>query len=502
MLYQALQKHASERPMDIALQGIDDKLGNIQINYQQLFDEISSLQTQLNQLIKNACPVMALALDNHPAWMMVDLAAMVNFIPLVPLPLFFSNAQVLHALTDAGANVLICDNPAHFCDMLGDVVTGQSKITVAGKTLTLLQLNIPAKKLPKGTAKITYTSGTTGAPKGVCLSQQAMLSVANAIKSATNLTPNDAHLCVLPLSTLLENVAGVYAILLAGATAHILPSAQVGLIGSSLDIDQLCKALASTKASTAILIPQLLNALVTACEGGVKLPHLRFVAVGGAHVAIPLLQRAASLKLPVFEGYGLSESASVVALNTLYAQKIGSAGKPLPHIEIAFSAENEILVKGANLLGYTGDIAVDAADSFVKTGDIGYLDADGFLFINGRKKNIFITSFGRNVSPEWVERELTSCDTILQACLFGEAKPWNTAIIFPKEHATFAQIEASIQRVNASLPDYARITEWLPAYAPFSIQNQQLTANGRLKRDVIWLAYQQQVDVLYALSTV
>lgn len=501
MLIEALQKHASERLMDIALQGIDNKLDAIHINYQQLFDGITRLQTEFNLYIKNAAPVLALALDNHPAWMMVDLAAMANNIPLVPLPLFFSNAQVLHALTDAGANVLICDNPAHFCMMLGDVVTGQSTLTVAGKTLTLLHLNIPAKKLPKDTAKITYTSGTTGAPKGVCLSTQAMLSVANAIQTATNLTPNDAHLCVLPLSTLLENVVGVYAVLLTGATAHILPSTQVGLNGSCLNIQQLCKALATTKASTAILIPQLLNALVTACEGGVKLPHLRFVAVGGAHVAIPLLQRAAALKLPVFEGYGLSESASVVALNTQNAQKIGSAGKPLPHIEIAFSAEHEILVKGANLLGYTGDIAIDSADSFIKTGDIGYLDADGFLFINGRKKNIFITSFGRNVSPEWVERELTSCDEILQACLFGEAKPWNTAIILPNEHATFVQIEASIQAVNASLPDYARITEWLPAYTPFSIHNQQLTANGRLKRDVIWQAYQQQINVLYALST-
>lgn len=502
MLIEALQKHASERPMNIALQGVDDKLGNIKINYQQLFDEITRLQTEFNQQIKNGAPVLALALDNQPAWMMVDLAAMVNKLPLVPLPLFFSNAQMLHALKDAGANVLICDNPTYFYDILGDVVSGQTELTVTGKVLTLLHIDILSKRLPKDTAIITYTSGTTGAPKGVCLGRQAMLSVANAIKTATELSPNDVHLCVLPLSTLLENVAGVYAVLLAGATAYILPSAQVGLNGSQLNIQHLCKALTDTKASTAILIPQLLNALVTACEAGVKLPHLRFVAVGGAHVAIPLLQRAAALKLPVFEGYGLSESASVVALNTPAANKIGSAGKPLPHIEIAFSDENEILVKGANLLGYTGDLAVDSADSFIKTGDIGYLDTDGFLFINGRKKNIFITSFGRNVSPEWVERELTSCDEILQACLFGEAKPWNTAIIVPSEHATFAQIEAAITNINANLPDYARITEWLPAFAPFSIQNQQLTANGRLKRDAIWQAYQQQINVLYALSTV
>jgi long-chain acyl-CoA synthetase len=497
MLIEALKKHAAESRMDIGLQGSD-----LQLNYAQLLHEVTQLQAQLRQQVSHETPVLAFALDNAPAWMVVDLAAMANDIPLVPLPLFFSNAQLLHAITDAGANCLICDNAPHFCAILGEVVTGQSTLSVAGKTLTLLQLNIASKSLPKGTAKITYTSGTTGAPKGVCLSKHAMLSVARAIQTATQLSAHDVHLCVLPLSTLLENVAGVYAVLLAGATAHVLPSAQVGLTGSSFNIQQLCAALAHTKASTAILIPQLLSALVGACEAGTQLPHLRFVAVGGAHVAIPLLQRASALKLPVFEGYGLSESASVVALNTPAANKIGSAGKPLPHIEIAFSAENEILVKGASLLGYTGDMTVDSAEDYIKTGDIGYLDADGFLMINGRKKNIFITSFGRNVSPEWVERELTSCDTIVQACLFGEAKPWNTAIILPSVGATFAQIEASIQTVNANLPDYARITEWLPALAPFSIQNQQLTANGRLKRDMIWQQYETQVNALYAPSTV
>jgi long-chain acyl-CoA synthetase len=501
MLIKALQNHAAERRMDIALQGSEKVLGDIQLNYQQLFDEIRHLQTEFNQQIKNASPVLALALDNHPAWMIVDLAAMASRIPLLPLPLFFSNTQVLHAITDGGANSLICDNPQHFSSILGDIVSGQSTLTIAGKTLTLLTLNIPAKKLPKDTAKITYTSGTTGAPKGVCLSTQAMLSVASSIKTTTQLSPNDEHLCVLPLSTLLENVAGVYAVLMAGATAHIFPSTLVGLNGTSLNIQQLCKALADTKASTAILIPQLLSALVTACEAGVKLPNLRFMAVGGAHVSSSLLQRAAALKLPVFEGYGLSESASVVALNTPAANKIGSAGKLLPHIEISFSDENEILVKGSNLLGYTGEIAVAAIDTYIKTGDIGYLDDEGFLFINGRKKNIFITSFGRNVSPEWVERELTSCDEILQACLFGEAKPWNTAIIVPTEHATFAQIEAAITSINTNLPDYARVTEWLPAFAPFSIQNEQLTVNGRLKRDSIWQAYQQQINVLYALTS-
>ena len=490
MLIKLLSQLTPEKRLDIALRGHD-----IAINYAQMLDEVLRVQTQLN-LQHNPAPI-ALSLDNHPAWVIVDLAAMASDIALVPLPLFFSDAQLLHAINDAGAGTLITDTPQRFIALLGDAITSQTTLIIANKTLTQLNLTTAKPHLPANTAKITYTSGTTGTPKGVCLSNQAMLNVANAIKTATQLNAKDQHLCVLPLSALLENVAGVYAALLAGATAHILPSAQVGFSGSSLEIKQLLHAFSSTKASTAIFIPQLLNALVLACEAGATLPDLRFLAVGGAHVSPQLLQRAAQLGLPVFEGYGLSESASVVALNTPHANKQGSVGKPLPHVTIAFAHDHEILVKGANLLGYTSNTAVDRVDDFIKTGDIGYCDADGFLFINGRKKNIFITSFGRNVSPEWVERALLNSPVITQVCLFGEAKPWNTAIIVPAENATFAQIEQAINEANKDLPDYARVTEWLPANTPFTVHNQQLTSNGRLKRDVIWQQYQAQIDAHY-----
>ena len=366
----------------------------------------------------------------------------------------------------------------------------------------MLHLNIVAKPLPALTAKITYTSGTTGQPKGVCLSEQAMLNVASSIKKMVNLTAADQHLCVLPLSTLLENVAGLYAILLAGGTAHIMSSETVGLTGSSLNIQQLHQTLESTKANTAIFIPELLTALVSACGAGASLlPHLRFLAVGGASVAPALLTRANQLGLPVFEGYGLSESASVVALNKVADNKIGSVGKLLPHLDIQFSDENEILVKGANYLGYTNTKSIQQKEeqkSWLSTGDIGYLDEDGYLFINGRKKNIFITSYGRNVSPEWVERDLTSTPAIAQACLFGEAKPWNTALIVSKDDASVETISSAIEVINQSLPDYARVNKWLLASEPFAVANKQLTPNGRLKRDVIWNAYQESINTLYA----
>lgn len=489
-LIEVIQQHAATMPNHIAL-----KTEHTAYSYRQFLAEIIQTQFWLNaQNIKGA--TIALAMDNHPAWATVDIAASAINIPTVPLPAFFSDTQIMHAVKDAGATLLVTDNPQRFSALFGRLVSQKTTMLVMGKRLMVMHLSITPQALPASTIKITYTSGTTGQPKGVCLSEQAMLNVATSIQHAVNLSPQDQHLCVLPLSTLLENVAGLYTTLLAGGTAHILASETVGLNGSALNVIKLIKALESSQANTAIFIPELLTALVTACEANVtKLPHLRFIAVGGASVSPSLLARAKKLAMPVFEGYGLSESASVVALNNSASNKVGSVGKPLPHLAIQLSKKNEILVKGANYLGYTN--SPSQLDEWLHTGDIGYVDEDGYLFINGRKKNIFITSYGRNVSPEWVERDLTSTSAIAQACLFGEAKPWNTALIVSKADATVETISSAIEAINQSLPDYARVSKWLLASEPFAVGNKQLTPNGRLKREVIWDAYQSTIDALY-----
>jgi long-subunit acyl-CoA synthetase (AMP-forming) len=200
----------------------------------------------------------------------------------------------------------------------------------------------------------------------------------------------------------------------------------------------------------------------------------------------------------VFEGYGLSECASVVALNTEGARRIGSVGKPLAHAQVKFAEDGEILVAGATLLGYTGDAPLQP-NEFWPTGDTGHLDEEGFLHLTGRKKNIFITSFGRNVSPEWVERELTLHPAIAQAAVFGEARPWNVAVIVPRGATpeALAAVNQAIDEANRVLPDYARVKHWMPAQTPFLPQNGQLTANGRLKRAAIWQLYQTSIEQLY-----
>ncbi len=493
-LLQAVSRNTSNQ---IALYGAD-----ISLTYAELNAAVSRQAKAWGSLMAELggapYPTMALAVENHPVWIVLDLAAMACGIPLVPLPFFFSPAQWLHAMRDAGVSILVTDQPQLFEPLLTGNILNASQIELAGKVLTQFELrHIERTILPDNTAKITYTSGTTGNPKGVCLSNENMLNVARSIATATGLSSGDVHLSVLPLATLLENVAGVYATLLVGATCILLPNHEIGLSGASgLDIRKLLATLKYTQASTAIVTPELLHALVLCIEAGESTSgHLRFLAVGGASVSPALLERAKKLQIPVYEGYGLSECASVVALNTPASNKIGAVGKPLPHIQVSFTREQEIVVNGNAYLGYVGQ--AQAQDNCVHTGDIGELDQDGYLIITGRKKNIFITSFGRNVSPEWVERELKITPCIAQAALFGEAKPWNVAVIVPRHDASDQQVEDAIQGLNARLPDYARIKRWIRADAPFSTKNQQLTSNGRNRRDVILQNYQDKINALY-----
>lgn len=493
LIRQAIADHAKQLPEQIALRGRD-----ISLTYAELNGAIKNQAEAWYTLCTNKHPTIALAVENHPAWVILDLAALECEIPLIPLPFFFSPAQWLHAMQDAGATLLITDRPELFESLLARITLHRIQFKLAGKQLTQFSL-YPVEKsnLPAGTAKITYTSGTTGTPKGVCLSINNMLNVAKSIADATRLSTTDLHLNVLPLATLLENIAGVYAPLMVGATCILLPSNEIGLSGATgLDIKKLLTTLNETKASTAIFTPELLHALVSYLETGAAAPgNLRFLAVGGASVSPALLNRAKELSIPVFEGYGLSECASVVALNVPHVNKIGSVGKLLPHIDVEFTADNEIVVTGNAYLGYVGQKQTPKNSIF--TGDIGYIDEDDFLFITGRKKNIFITSFGRNVSPEWVERELKISPHIAQAALYGEAKPWNVAVIAPRHSASDVQIENAVQEVNRHLPDYARITRWIAADEAFSLKNQQLTSNGRNRRDMIWQHYQDKINVLY-----
>lgn len=486
---EAVRHFAAHSPLRIAVRSAGECL-----TYDDLARRAHAIAAELEA---RGIEVAALAADNGPEWIAVDLAAQIAGTVLVPLPPFFSREQIAHALADSGADALLADPrlPA-----LRDFdVSALEPLPAAGRLAWCRLRANPAAVMPAGTAKISYTSGTTGKPKGVCLAQSALDLVAASLRGAVNGLEIARHLCVLPLATLLENVAGVYSPLLAAAEI-VTPSArETGLHGAArFDATTLLQCLDTYRPDSIILVPQLLAALVAALERGAPRPaSLQLVAVGGGRVSAALLARADRLGLPVYEGYGLTECGSVVALNTPAARRVGSVGRPLPHAEVSIDARGEIHVAGATVSGYVGGEHVPRR---LATGDLGHFDADGFLFLHGRRKNVFITSFGRNVSPEWVEAELCDEPAIAQAAVFGEARPWNVAVVVPSPGAREEQVRAAVEAANRRLPDYARVADWLVAAEPFTPQNGALTTNGRNRREAIWNRYRRELDALYDRS--
>ena len=224
------------------------------------------------------------------------------------------------------------------------------------------------------------------------------------------------------------------------------------------------------------------------------------VAVGGAAVSTDLLLRAAAAGLPVFEGYGLSECASVVCLNTPAARRVGSVGRPLPHARVRVDGGGQIHVAGTTMHGYLGDGARRAGEELA-TGDLGEIDADGFVYVRGRMRNVYITSYGRNVAPEWVEREIVQHPGIRGVMVHGEARPYAVALVSVAEGATAAGIDRGIAAANTRLPEYAQVRRWARSPEDFSFENGLLTANGRLRRTAILERHGKLLDELDRADT-
>ena len=443
-------------PEKLAIIGDDRTL-----TYGELFHEIESIAIDLEGV-----SVLGISHDNGIDWLLWDLAAMKLGIPCVPLPPFFTKQQQDHVIASAGIT--------HISMTQGLVPTGVKGLS----------------KIPVGTAKVTFTSGTTGTPKGVCLPQVAIDKVAQSLVEVLGTDIAKSHISVLPLSVLLENVAGVYATLLASGTAHIFGLGKVGM-GNPFapDFVMMAHMMSTYQTSAVILVPELLRGLIQVItQTKLTLPDLKFVAVGGSKVAPELIMRARALGLPVYEGYGLSECASVVALNTPDNDRIDTVGKILPHLKVEI-IDGEIAIKSPAYLGYLGELKTGT----LKTGDLGTLDENGYLQISGRKKNILITSHGRNISPEWIESTLLVRPEVLQAVVIGDAQPFLSALIVPTNET--ADIDVAITRVNEMLPAYAHIKAHL-VIPPLSVADGTLTGTGRPRREAVYKKFQSQIEAM------
>ncbi len=348
-------------------------------------------------------------------------------------------------------------------------------------------------------AEIVYTSGTTGAPKGVMLTHRNIVSNIEDLAGAIPVGPQDRFLSILPLSHLFEQVAGMLFPISRGARIIYLPRVSSGLIAEAMAEHRVTKLLA---------VPQFLDTVMKRIEARARAEgreaaletlrrvagHLPFplrrilfrkvlrrfggrfktVASGGAPLDPGLEQKWELLGIRLLQGYGLTETSPIVSANTYRAHRFGSVGKPLKNVSVTIVPDGEILVKGPNVFpGYYRDEAKTrqafTADGpsttlgagWFKTGDLGELDRDGFLSIRGRKKYLILGPAGQNVYPEDIEFELNKIPGMKDSAVVGLERPGGRVEI----HAVLlleagVDSAAVVARANERLASFQRIQAW------------------------------------------
>jgi long-subunit acyl-CoA synthetase (AMP-forming) len=397
---------------------------------------------------------------------------------MVPLPAFFSPSQLKFLLADAQVSHV--------------VVTAkyQAAAQALGLATTVIT-NRPADLQPSivsGGGQIIYTSGSTGTPKGVKLGLGQIDQSAAALVKATAAQKSDVYLSLLPLPLLLETICAIcLPLLVNGRTIFDSTATQSIATGSP---SQLAGAFDHHRPTTAMLVPQLLSQWVDELEtAGRRAPDsLRFVAVGGAPVSPALSERAWNLGIPVHEGYGLSECCAVVALNRPSDRCPGTVGRPIAGIDVRI-IDGEIVVSGPTIMD--GYLNREPATNTWRTGDMGRWDDAGNLIVEGRRDSMLVTSFGRNVSPEWIEAMLASEQRVAAVAVTGHGQPALCAIIVPSPQgadwlyrAPKDEIITWIERACRDAPGYAVPKDYVVVPREHAASTGLFTANGRINRAV------------------
>lgn len=341
---------------------------------------------------------------------------------------------------------------------------------------------------PEDVATIIYTSGTTGKSKGVMLTQE---NIARNVESVQyEKEPGCVMMSVLPIHHAFCLVMDWLKGFSLGAVVCINDSymhmvRNMGIFKPEvvlmvpMMIEMIYKRLAAADAS----IPK--NILAEKVFGG----NLKIIFTGGAHLDPYYIDQIAEYGVDVFEGYGMSECSPVISSNTPDAHKKGSIGRPLPNVEVRFE-DGEIQVRGSSVMkGYfemPKETEETLRDGWLHTGDKGYLDEDGYLFINGRVKNLIILSNGENISPEEIENKLALDPLVGEVVVTGENNAL-TARIYPDQDVVRMKelsaddVKAALQEVldtyNRTQPTYRQITGLVVRKNPF-IRN----ATGKIKR--------------------
>jgi long-chain acyl-CoA synthetase len=375
-------------------------------------------------------------------------------------------------------------------------------------------------------ATIMYTSGTTGNPKGVMLTHGNLLSNAFAALAVSNHTPEDVVLGWLPLSHIYARSVDHYQSLAAGIVLCLAESAET-----------LVQDLEEIQPTHLACVPRFYEKVLTAVAANdaektrqrlctIFGPRIQWLSSGGAPLPRPIAEVYAGAGLPLYQGYGLTETSPVITFNRKGHNKIGTVGLPLPGVEIAVGPDGEVLTRGPHVMkGYWKNPEATAAtlsDGWLHTGDLGSIDNDGYLTITGRKKELLVLSNGKKVVPPEIEGLLLGEECIDQAVVCGEGRSYLTALIVPhwenvrrvlragglnpdhepqEKLAQDAAVQALLrERIDAALinvSSWEQVRKFVLLPKPFTVANEELTVSLKLRRNVILARYASAIEELY-----
>ncbi len=342
------------------------------------------------------------------------------------------------------------------------------------------------------TAMIIFTSGTTGKSKGAMLTQHNLAENLEAMSFSSK--PGVTLLNVLPIH---------HAFCLVMDWLRGFDKGAVICVNDSMM--HMVRNMNLFKPQSMLMVPLMIETLLKRIDA-IKEPispkeaaqrvfggRLRYIFSGGAHLDDYYLERFKEFDIKILEGYGMSECSPVISANTPLAYKYGSVGKPLPNAEVRISEQGEILVRSSSVMKeyykMPEETAAALEGGWLHTGDKGYLDEDGFLFINGRIKNLIILSNGENVSPEEMENKLGVYPLIGEVVVIGESNGL-TAIVYPDPDAVKAGglddegirsgIQSCLDEYNKTQPTYRHIVGLRLRETPF-----EKTASRKIKRDKV-----------------
>ena len=351
---------------------------NREINYKDLVSNVHELADWLQQSRKKCIAVFD---ENSIEWVVVDLACNIAGVTHIALPEFFSNQQLMHVLNTTHPDIIISGHVTRLLE-LGPKFISCRKVL----GLNILSL-VPADNHNSrylNYSKVTFTSGTTNHPKGVCLNRNLIDQITLSLIERLRELSITRHLCVFPLTTLLENIAGIYVPLMMAGTVYVMPSRYFGLNGDSvIDADKFITKLSEIKPDSLLLSPDLLSILVTYTRQTKSLPfESEFLAIGGSKISQSDINSAKAQGWSVYAGYVMPENGMFVSMNAPGMDRIGSLGKPLPHIKVEI-INDEICLSGIQNCANPDE--VETNDGYLHTGDQGFLDEEGYLYVSGRK---------------------------------------------------------------------------------------------------------------------